>query len=116
MVTGCGGDDEPQAPASKSLFSSWAYQGSAGGILDFTGMKFGSQKFRIILSGAACDCTLSLAGTEESGNIIISQCTYNASASGGGADPGCSGLYSSGSYTKTADTLTVCDPGCGTYK
>lgn len=112
-LTACGGEDENTAAtvSDKNLFSSWADTGSSF-ILDLSAATFGTTAIGFFFAGGEiCACNLTIAGTQSSGNYALTSCTYST-GSGGGVDPGCSSANGSGTYTKTATTLTMCDPSC----
>ncbi len=63
-------------------------------------------------SGATCSCTATMTGTQSAGNYSLAGCAY---VSGGSGDPGCAGLDETGTFTKSALVLNLCDPTCGVY-
>lgn len=116
ILSGCGGSG-PAATSSadKNIFSSWA-QDSSTFVLNMTGGTFGTFSFTYLLTGnAICDCTLTIGGTQASGNAVMSGCAYRG-GTGGGSDPGCAALDASYTYTNGAGVLKVCNGGsCNTY-
>ena len=114
----CGGGagSATSASSSKGLFSSWAEDGTTF-VLDLLGGNFGSFAFTYLMtSQAICDCSVTIGGTQASGNAVMSGCTYRA-GTGSGSDPGCAALNASYTYTKPASVLTVCTGGtCNTYR
>lgn len=105
-------------PSEKNLFSSWVLQGTTLTI-NLTNATFNTPfAFNLYLTGGgACECLMMFSGSQSSGTVMLASCLYNSHGTGG-ADPGCAGLNSSSTYTKTADTLTICTPGdpCEVYK
>lgn len=104
MGAGCG-----SAPDSKDLFSVWARQNPPGMILDFSGMHIGSNTLRVTVSSpfsAVCVCTIAISGTQDSGQYVIGGCSKE---SGTGTESDCDSLESSGTFSKTTDTLHVCN-------
>jgi hypothetical protein len=97
------------APQGKDLFSNWTYQGNLSVQIDLTGCRFGTQAYALYLGGGgACRCMMNIAGSQSSGSIIMASCYYDSMGQGG-ADPGCAGVNGTADYTKTTDTLTICD-------
>lgn len=123
LVTACGDDVENTvSPISgvpeKSLFSNWLLQDSSTTVaIDLSDTNFGSQAYYFFLTaGGSCDCLMNIAGTQSSGTILLASCTYDDMGTGL-TDPGCAVLNGARTYTKTADTLTVCiGAQCGIYK
>jgi hypothetical protein len=114
LSAGCG-----SGPDEKNLFGVWARQNPTGVIVDFTGMSFGTNSLRLSVSSpfsATCVCSLALSGTQASGQYVIAGCSKE---SGSGTESDCDSLESSGTYTKTADTLSICrtsPAACADYK
>lgn len=95
---------------NKSLFSSWAADSSTT-VLDLTGGSLGTFGMYFILTNQnRCNCNVSIGGSESSGNYAITSCSYVA-GTGTGSDTGCSALNSSGTFTKTSSTLSICSSG-----
>lgn len=112
---GGGGSDNP--PPEKNLFSLWTNK-DTGAPMDMTGGEFSSPLpfFIYFPDGAQCNCTLTIIGRQSSGFYSLNSCTYRYST--GDGDPGCNAADTSGTYTKTSDTLTI-TPSSGstsTYK
>lgn len=117
VLTACGGSSGG-GDSEKELFSLWNEVGN-NTPLDLTG---GSINGTYLLSlyetdGAQCDCNLRFLGTEDSGNYVLNNCSYDYGSSAGG-DPGCDAYNHTGTYSKTATTLTICDDeqDCTQYK
>lgn len=73
-LTACGGGsgDSTTTASAKDLFSSWAEEGT-GFVLDMTHGSFGTFGFTYLITGGAiCDCSLTVGGTETSGNAVMS--------------------------------------------
>jgi hypothetical protein len=114
LSQGCNDSDTVAASNEKSLFSSWAEDGSSF-VLDLTQGSFGSFPSTFFLTtGEYCDCTIVLGGTQSGGNAAITGCAYRP-GTGAGSDPGCSSLNGNFTYAKTATTLTICGSGCSTF-
>lgn len=117
-LSSCKGGDGGDTPADKSLFSAWSRQNPTGFILDFSGMAFGANTLTLAVSSpfsATCQCALGVSGSQSSGDYVISGCVR---VTGTGTTADCQTFESNGTYTKTSDTLTVCNTShvCGTYK
>lgn len=121
ILISCGGDSGSNAPAaSKSIFSQWTRNDNLLSF-DLTGQSFSTAfNMQFLLStGELCQCVCFLIGSESSGTISVSNCTYQG---GGSGDPNCPNLWENGGdpydYTKSGVTLTLCDDpnvDCGTY-
>ena len=118
VLTACGGSSGGGEALEKDLFSLWT-DSSDGSSMDLTGGSTGSSfTFNIYASdGSQCDCKLRFLGTEDSGSYVLNNCDYDYGSSANG-DPGCSNLNHTGTYSKTASTLTICDDelDCTQYK
>lgn len=116
FIGGCGSDDSSDPP-EKNLFSSWASTESAF-VLDLTNGDFGTFLMSWVFEdGAMCVSNLTIGGTQNQGNGVVSGSTY-VTGTGSSTDPGCASLNASYTYTKTADVLTICNSStgeCGTY-
>ncbi|GAA6145843.1 hypothetical protein NBRC116585_19610 [Thalassolituus maritimus] len=108
VLTACGGSSGG-GDSEKSLFSLWKEDGTDIP-LDLTGGSLGTpyEFFIFEADGAQCDCQLRFLGTEDSGSYVLNNCAYDYGSSANG-DPGCESYNHSGTFSKTATTLTVCD-------
>ena len=114
-LVACGGDS---SSSDKELFSLWN-DTSDNSPLDLTGGSLGSTMTLSLFEadGSQCDCNLRLIGTESSGSYTLNNCTYDYGSSADG-DPGCEAYNHSGTYSKTSNSLTICDAelDCTNYK
>lgn len=117
VLTACGGSSSG-GDSEKELFSLWK-EVANDTPLDLTGGALGGTNGMSFYDtdGAQCDCGLRFLGTEDSGSYVLNNCSYDYGSSAGG-DPGCSDLNHTGTYSKTATTLTICDDeqDCTQYK
>ena len=117
VLVACGGDDGGD-DSDKGLFSLWNQVGNDIP-LDLTGGSFSTAYAFYIFEGdgSQCDCELRFLGTEESGSYVLNNCSYDYGSSESG-NPGCEGYNHSGTYSKTATTLTICDneQDCTSYQ
>lgn len=106
-LTACGGGGGD----SKDLFSLWTRDGD-GVRFDFSGGAFSmpSQLALFRANGAQCNCTMTVVGTQDSGNVVINQCYYVAGSASGEPNPKCTIHNGVGSYSKTSDVLTLSGP------
>lgn len=91
---------------SKDLFSLWNRDGD-NAPFELSGGHFGSDNYlnAYTTDGTRCICNLAVIGTQESGTIAMTGCIsipYNSRR-----QPMCEALNGSGTYTKTADILTI---------
>lgn len=70
-----------------------------------------------LTSGAKCNSTITIAGSEDSGTYTVTSSTYVA-GTGSGTDPGCSSLNTAGTFTKAGVVLNICTNGttCSVYQ
>lgn len=102
---------------AKPLFSSWTKSPGAS-VLDLSNSSIGTSSLLVtFVTGEECFSQLVVAGNEASGTAVVSLSTY-ISGSGSGNDPACAALNGVFSYTKTENTLTLCQAGgtCSTYR
>ena len=97
----------------KSLFSAWS-NADTGFVLDMSSSSFGSSSMVwFITGGATCTSTITMGGTESQGSAVVSNTVYSG---GGSGDPGCASISGTVTFTKTSDTLTICNSGtCKDY-
>lgn len=106
-LTACGGGGGD----SKDLFSLWTRDGD-GVRIDLSGGAL-STPFQLALfrtNGAQCNCTMTVIGTQDAGNVVINQCYFVVGSAAKAPVPACTVHNSVGSYTKTNDVLTLSGP------
>lgn len=110
-LSACLGGGGGDAGSSRSLFSVW-YSSSEDIYIDLTGLDFGVSTTTFYIDGGGyCDCTLNLIGTQSDGEAYITSCGGNLSQSV------CDSFEIPLVYTKSKNTLTICDySGCANYK
>lgn len=113
ILTGCKGSLLPSEQASevtpKDLFSSeWTSTPNDTLAWDMSQASFSADNTVTInvAPNFQCSCTMHITGTETSGAYNTYACTAV------GVDPGCSDYNASGTYTKTAEVLTMCSSIC----
>jgi len=116
LTVGCagsGGSSGGGTASVKSLASNWTRSDNTLS-LNLTNIQIGVPlTFNFTFtSGAICQCSITVTGLEASGNYTVSSCNYTG---GGSGNPGCASLNSTGTYSKPASQLSICDPGCATY-
>ena len=101
-LVSCGGGGD----ATKDLFSLWIEDGT-GNPLNLTGGTFNTPlDFAIFfVRGEQCNCKLTFIGTQSSGFYNLNSCNYQFGT--GSEDPGCNALDSTGTYSKSSNTLTI---------
>jgi hypothetical protein len=101
------------APVEKNLFSTWVLDGTSTPF-DISNVTFSNTTTInfFLTGGGACNCYLTVSGSQSSGSMTLASCIY-LSLGTGGADPGCAGMDGVRTYTKTATKLTVCNTGSG---
>lgn len=107
VLTACGGGGDDD---DKSVFSLWTRDD--GVRIDLTGGAF-STPFGLALfrpSGAQCNCTITVVGREDAGNVVINQCYYVVGSAATPPEPACSVSNGTGSYTKSGNVLTLTGP------
>ena len=114
LLVGCGGSDD--GVANKGITNVWTLEDDSF-VFDLSSetlpISAGSMEF-VFSGGERCLCTVDVTGTESSGTYVLSGCTYT---SGGGGDPGCGSIDSSGTYSASGANMQLCDGGgCATYK
>ena len=114
-LVACGGDS---SSSEKELFSLWN-DTSDDTPLDLRGGSLGEVNAISFyaLDGSQCDCELRFLGTEDSGSYVLNSCSYVYGSSAGG-DPGCESINHTGTYSKSAKSLEICDSDqdCTIYK
>ena len=98
---------------SKKLFSAWT-SASTGMLVNWSNGAFNSTRpvQYIYDSGARCQCSVLIAGSESAGSFVLSSCAYT---SGGTGDPGCTLMDGAGNYIKSSG-LTICSgSNCDTF-
>ena len=102
---------------SKDLFSIWERTDN-NTVIDLTTIQFSVSTpfFFIFEDGAQCNCDVLFIGSQPAGSYAINSCRYKYNS--GSEDPGCNAINTTGSYTKSSDTLnfTPSSGGTITYK
>lgn len=111
-LTACGGGGDAE---EKDLFSLWTSEQN-GTPLELTGANFGTGLINLYTTdGTRCICDLAIVGTQASGSIALTGCIsipYDAKR-----NPTCEAINGAGSYTKTADVLSITRNGVtGTFR
>jgi hypothetical protein len=111
ILLGCSPDDNSDSKkAEKNLFSLWTPQDQTDPTLSLENLDFNQQTgYAFTFStGDQCNCLIRFIGTQSSGQYTLNSCTYVV-GSGNGLYSNCSALNHSGTYSKSSDTLTICN-------
>lgn len=119
IFAGCAGNKSSSGDGttSKSIFSVWTRDDMTLTI-NMTSGSFGSFPVQWgFAAGQKCNSTVTISGTEASGNYSVTSSTYAAGTGTPATDPGCSSLNQVGTYNKASTTLNICTNGvtCGAY-